>query len=457
MSRRRMAPVDASWLHMDRRTNRMIVNSVMWFDEPLDWDAVREVLRTRLINRFPRFSERVVEHNSRVWWEEDPEFDLEQHLKQASLPFPGGPDELHQYVSDVASTALPRERPLWEMHFIDDYRGGSAIYSRIHHCIADGVALFKVMLSLTDDPAQANDARVAAGRSTAAHGLPTTLGHVARGLVTELQHPSAVVDQVGAAAAGTRALARLVLLSPEPHTALRAQLGESKSLMWTEPLPLRPVINAAKDAGVTVNDLMLSAISGALRAHLARIDGSAPDVRAVVPINVRPTAGPLPVELGNEFGLLFVSLPVAVDDATARLAEMHRRTTALKRSAEPAVTFNLLQMSGRTPYQAQQLLVDLFTTKASVVVTNVAGPRTPIFLAGRRVRGTIGWPPPSGDIGVGISIISYDGEITIGLFSDQRLIEQPARLLHAIRSEIGKLMPLEAATHGTVGHSGHKP
>src|SRR6478752_154941 len=142
---------DAAWLHMDRHTNRLIVNSVMWCDEPLDWARVREVLRVRLLDQYPRFTQRVVDERAGVWWEHDETFDLDRHLHRVTLPDPGGMDELHEFVSSVAGRPLDRRRPLWETYLVDGLDGaGSALVSRIHHCIADGVALARVMLSLTD-------------------------------------------------------------------------------------------------------------------------------------------------------------------------------------------------------------------------------------------------------------------------------------------------------------------
>jgi diacylglycerol O-acyltransferase / wax synthase len=178
-----------------------------------------------------------------------------------------------------------------------------------------------------------------------------------------------------------------------------------------------------------VNDLVLTAISGALRAHLARTDGAAHDVRAVVPANLRPPDKPLPVELGNAFGLLYVSLPLSVDDPRARLAEVRRRTQAVKSSPDPFVTYQLLGVTGHLPYEGEQVFVDFFATKASLVITNVAGPRQAVHLAGRRVRGTIGWPPESGKLGLGLAIISYDGGLVVGVLADDLLIDDPRRLV----------------------------
>jgi diacylglycerol O-acyltransferase len=438
MSRQRMAPGDAAWLHMDRRTNRLIVNSVMWFDEPLDWGEVRDLLRERLIARYPRFSQRVVDRTTSVWWEDDEDFDLDDHLRRASLPAPGGVAELQRYVSECASQPLPRDRPLWELHFVDGFRGGCALVSRIHHCIADGVALSRVMLSLTDDTADAALANVAASRGEARNGL-VHAGQFAADVIGDIVHPSFAMRRAHTAVAGARAIARLLTLPSDAHTCLRGHLGEDKTLIWSNPIPLRDLSATAHAAGVTVNDLLLSAVSGALRSHLARHDGDAPDIRAVVPINLRPPGTPLPAELGNDFGLLYVQLPTSVENPYVRLAELHRRTKALKKSAEPVVSFHMLGLTGHTPYEAQQLFVDLFAAKASAVMTNVPGPAHPVYLAGRRVRGTIGWPPESGNLGLGVSIISYDGDVIVGLMVDDQLINEPRRILNDTCRELALL------------------
>src|SRR5690349_7998050 len=150
MSRHRMHPADVAWLHMDRPTNRMVVHSVLWTDEPLDWTAVREIVRDRIVAVYPRFSQRVVEFTSLSWWEDLADFDPDDCIVRHRLADPGDRDALADYVSSLLHHPLPPQLPLWQLHFIDDFRGGSAIVSRIHHCVADGIALSRVLLSMCD-------------------------------------------------------------------------------------------------------------------------------------------------------------------------------------------------------------------------------------------------------------------------------------------------------------------
>ncbi|HET8754901.1 MAG TPA: wax ester/triacylglycerol synthase domain-containing protein, partial [Solirubrobacteraceae bacterium] len=144
-----MARADAAWLHMDRPTNLMVINSVLWFDEPVDWDAYTAVIRDRLLARFDRFRQRPVEGPTGPHWE-DVEVDLELHVHHVALPAPGDRRALETFVSDRAAMPLDRSRPLWEVYLIDGFGDGAAVLTRMHHCIADGITLARVMLTLTD-------------------------------------------------------------------------------------------------------------------------------------------------------------------------------------------------------------------------------------------------------------------------------------------------------------------
>ena len=149
----RLSTADTAWLHMDRPTNLMVINSVELFDRPLDWERFKQLIQTRLINRYPRFRQRVVE--SRLpfrapCWEDDPDFALEHHMHHLALPAPGDRAALEELVGDLMSMPLDRNRPLWHVYMVDEFGTGAAVINRMHHCIADGIALARVMLSLTD-------------------------------------------------------------------------------------------------------------------------------------------------------------------------------------------------------------------------------------------------------------------------------------------------------------------
>lgn len=436
MSRHRMAPADAAWLRMDRPTNLMVVNSVMWFDAPVDGAALRALIRERVLDRFPRFSQRAVEDLG-VWWEDAEDFDLEAHLHDAALPAPAGRSELEQFVADLVSVPLDRSRPLWDLYVIGEYGdGGSALVFRMHHAIADGVALARLLLSLTDDPdADPVDVTAPAPPSdgiSIRDGL-SAVWHEALDLV---EHPLRVADLATTVLADAAAVAKLALMPADHKTSLRGTAGMEKAVTWSDPIALPRIKAAGHHAGATVNDIILAGVSGALRAHLVRRRSPVHDIRAIVPFNLRALDKPLPAELGNKFGLVYLPLPLTLARREDRLREMSRRMTAIKNSAEGVMAYGILELVGLAPAAVENLAIDVFASKGTGVMTNVPGPRHEVTLAGVPLRGTIGWGPTSGELGLGVAVFSYAGEVTIGLCVDRGLVPDERGLLHDIVREI---------------------
>jgi WS/DGAT/MGAT family acyltransferase len=230
----------------------------------------------------------------------------------------------------------------------------------------------------------------------------------------------------------------VVSLAPDERTCLRGKATEHKRVLWSDPFSLHDIHDRAHAADATVNEFVLAAISGALRTYLARADGRAPDIRAIVPVNLRPLDGPLPRSLGNRFGLIYLPLPVSVDDPAERLERVRHESRTILRSPEGVLTFDLLDLFGHTPYGVEQAVLDLFASKGSAVVTNVIAPHQALFLAGRRLRGLVAWPPESGNVALGISIISFDGSIVVGLLADAHLVADPDFLLAQIERELSR-------------------
>jgi len=446
MAKQRMSNADAAWLHMDRPTNLMVVNAVLWTDAPVDIERIRAIVRERLIDRFPRFSRRIVEPWSGIGvpsWEDDPHFDLDAHLHHIALPAPSGKAELERLVGDLMTMPLDRTKPLWHLYQIDGYGSGSAIVTRMHHCIADGIALARVLLSLTDTapdamfaPSAAEDGerdRLAAARTSA-----RTAERVLRGSVAAFGDPGRGLRE---AVAHARALGKLLLTPPDRDSALRGELGVARRVTWSDPMPLERVKRAGRRTDTTINDILLAGMTGALHQYLHRRGTPVTQIRAMVPFNLRPLDQPLPRDLGNRFGLVYLSLPVGIADRQERLAEVHRRMAAIKDSPEPTMAYAILGLIGMTPPPVEQRLIGVFAPKTTAVMTNVPGPREPVYFAGTRVRGVIGWVPAAGDIGIGVSIFSYAGEVTVGLSTDAGLIPDPETIVAAFAAEMRALAP----------------
>lgn len=449
MTRYPMAPADAAWLRMDRPTNLMVVTSVMWFDEVLDWTALRALIQHRMIDRFPRFRQRVVHEHGRYSWEDVEGFDLEEHLHHVRLAAPRGREQLQELTSGLVSVPLDHDRPLWDLYLVDGYGSGCAAVFRMHHAIADGIALARMLMSLTDDPEvepvavraaeAAGDASSSPLADVVAHELLEALVHPQR-LAALAARPGRVLDLARTALADAEALAQLTVMPADRQTALRGVAGVRKSVTWSPPVPLDSLRDAAHLSGTTVNDVLLAAVAGALRAHLVRRRSPVHDVRAIVPFNLRPLDQPLPAELGNKFGLVYVPLPLSTPDRHERLQEMARRTRRVKDSAQGLVAFGILELVGRAPQLVEDLAIDVFASKGTGVMTNVPGPRSPVTLAGTRLAGTIGWGPTSGDLALGVAMFSYAGTVTIGLCVDADLVPDVELLLADLLTELDALI-----------------
>jgi diacylglycerol O-acyltransferase / wax synthase len=439
MSRHRMAPADAAWLRMDRPTNLMVVNSVMWFDEVVDAEALRALLRDRVIARFPRFTQRAVEDHG-VWWEDAEDFDLEDHLLTATLPEPAGRAELETFVGSLVSVPLRRSHPLWALYLVTPYQGGGcALVFRMHHAIADGIALARLLLSLTDDPG-ADRVEVAGPTDEHIFGVRHVVDEAWHEAIELAAHPPRLMHLAAVAAADVSALAKLALIPSDRQTALRGIVGTDKAVVWSDPIALGRIKEAGHHAGATVNDVLLAAVAGALRIHLVRRRSVVHDVRAIVPFNLRPLDQPLPAELGNKFGLVYLALPLTTARRGDRLRQMSQRMDAIKHSAEGFVAFGILQFVGLAPAAVENVAIDLFAAKGTGVMTNVPGPRRTVTLAGSPLRGTIGWGPTSGDLGLGVAIFSYAGSVTVGLCVDRGVVPDARQLLADITTELEAML-----------------
>jgi WS/DGAT/MGAT family acyltransferase len=459
----RMSSADAAWLHMDQPTNLMVITAALWFDEPVDWDRARELVRTRLVEKFARFSQRVVEGRAPLagpHWEDDPNFDIDLHLHHVALPHPGDRGTLQELVADLVATPLDHAKPLWHFHFVDGYGAGSAIVVRMHHCIADGIALARVLLSLTDEAPDAGIAppddehrtpgdrgpvgallAPAANVVAAARGAAEAVTHDA---IEVFRHPSELLDLAATARDDAETLTRMVLAAADAPSPLKGELGVAQRVAWSAPIPLHEVRALGHRMSATVNDVLLSAMAGGLRSYLRSRGGLVDEITAFVPFNLRPLDQPLPPELGNRFGLVFLRLPVGTGNRRRRLAEIHRRMDRIKHSPEGAVSYGLLEAIGRTPAQIEKRLVEMFSAKGTAVMTNVPGPRQRVYFAGSPVRGVLVWAPRSGSVAMSVAIFSYAGEITVGLMVDRGLIPDPEKIVSSFGREVEALSRISA-------------
>jgi WS/DGAT/MGAT family acyltransferase len=457
--REAMSAVDTAWLRMDRPTNLMVITGIMFFDEPVDFDRLRQVLETRLL-RHARFKQRVVRNAAGASWEDDPDFDIDNHLHQVALPGKAGKAELEAFVNEHISTPLDFGKPLWQFHLVEDYQGGSAMVARIHHCIGDGIALIQVLLGLTDKQADGHAApppkkprfmaderepddpfnRLYRPVAKMYAGMLKGYGKLLGTSYGLMMNPAKIAEYATTGLDITAGVAKLAAMPADPRTKFKGPLSTAKRIAWSESLPLFDVKHVGKALGCSINDVLLSCVAGALRAYLVdrgqKVDGLV--IRASVPVNLRPESKL--DRLGNYFGLVFLPLPIGIANPIERVYEVKRRMEEIKGGYDAIITLGLLSVVGALPDAVEQPAIEYFSTKSTAVMTNVPGPREPIFLAGVQVSDLQFWVPQSGEIGIGVSILSYNDRVNFGVMTDKKLVPNPAQIIERFASEFEKLV-----------------
>jgi len=247
----------------------------------------------------------------------------------------------------------------------------------------------------------------------------------------------ALADQGGAL---TAEIAKLALMGQDSPTRFKGEPGAAKRVAWADPIPLDEVKAVGKVLGASINDVLLSCVAGALASYL-RDKGDGTDgvmLRALVPVNLRPMEKAY--KLGNQFGLVFLDLPIGMENPVARLYAVRGNMRALRGSYQPVLALGILAAMGAGPKLLQDTLLAILARNASAVMTNVPGPQQPLWLAGARIDGLMFWVPQAGDIGVGVSIISYDGKVQFGLITDRGFCPDPARVIERFGGEFEKLV-----------------
>ncbi len=508
----RMTKVDTAWLRMDSDTNLMMIVGVWVLKPGITYSDLCDRIETRLL-KYRRFTQKVLEDPAGATWVVDDEFSMQHHVVTETLKRERGDKDhsqaLKNRVGDLASQPLDRSRPLWQMHLIEDYVGpdgvkASALIARIHHCIADGIALIAVMMSLVDggsapperqrkDKPQGVDDWIAdtllkpftnvavkaldmAGTGTAKSmqtasnvgaqgmaGLQQTMDMLlnpqkamqdvvqlvtsgfAKGGITGIQHnlQENMPQVIDAAKMGYQVLsdaAALALMPDDSATRLKGKAGGQKRVAWCEPLPLEDIRAVSKALGCSINDVLLACVSGAIGEYLRSHgdDPSGKEIRCMIPVNLRPLEQAY--KLGNRFGLAPLVLPVGIDNPVERTFEVRRRMSALKGSYQPMMAFSLLAVAGLLIKPAQDAMLNLFGKKTTAVMTNVPGPKEKLNFCGASLDQTMFWVPQSGDVGLGVSILSYGGGVQFGVVTDTALCPDPQGIIDGFEPEFIKLM-----------------
>ncbi|WP_241838972.1 wax ester/triacylglycerol synthase family O-acyltransferase [Rhodoferax antarcticus] len=472
----RMSKVDTAWLRMDSPSNLMMIMGVWIIKPAVHYADVRERLAERLL-KYPRFSQRVQVDATGASWVTDPHFDINRHVRLEKLP-PSSKKHptqaLQARLAELAMEPLDRRYPLWEYLLVEHFDGGSVLIVRIHHCIADGLALLSVIQSMVDggmDPPQR------APQPEPLHGLEAAEEWMSHALIEPLAVAAVkALEAAGGGAAqafkavadprhvlekwlalgltksieGSSEAARLacqvvrdgaalVLMADDSPTRLKGVPGHSKRVAWCQPIALDEVRAVSKALRCSINDVLLSCVAGAMGQYLKNHgdDVTGQEIRAMVPVNLRPMTEAY--KLGNKFGLAPVVLPIGLDNPIERVFEVRRRMTDLKGSLQPLLAFGLLAVAGVLVKPVQDAMLSLFSKKTTAVMTNVPGPREKLRFCGATLEQALFWVPQSGSVGLGVSILSYGGGVQFGIISDSTLCPDPQAIIDQFEPEFEKL------------------
>src|SRR5271157_4687942 len=445
----RMSSVDTTWLRMDRPANPMMIVAVWVLEGPVAVEKVEKQIAEGLLS-YRRYRQKVDHAPAGVTWRDDPNFDLAHHIKRARLPGPGGKQALERFVGDIASEPFDPAHPLWAIHIVEEYEGGAAMVSRTHHAMGDGVALVNVTMSLVDGakhkppPAPPDDdegwlqnlmAPVVAAINAGTQASSSTL----RTAVNLARHPLRAAGYLRDGAGMAGELGYLLFMNSDSQTRFKGKPMGSKRVAWSEPLKLPEVKAVSRALGCSINDMLLSCVAGSLRRYLAEAGDKTEGVecRALVPIDLRQ---PGDTELGNRFGILAVLLPVGIEHPLERLMTVRQRMLALKTSYEPATTLGLFAALGYLPKAVQDQLFNLLLSRATAVMTNVPGPSEYLSIAGSVLKQSLFWVPQTGDLGMGVSILTYAGKVQFGLITDAALTPDPEAIVSRFTEEFERYL-----------------
>jgi WS/DGAT/MGAT family acyltransferase len=466
----RMSRVDTAWLRMDNDVNLMMIVGVWLLTPGISLAALRERVADKLL-KYDRFRQKAQLDAMGATWVPDDDFDIAHHVVQAQIHPGQGVSErqaLQALCGELATTALDPARPLWQFHLVDGYEGGSALVARVHHCIGDGIALISVMLSITDGGAEPprrkrRSAEAAADSDAPSDWLADAVlkpltditvkaigmygGGVARSMEM-LSHPQqgltgTLGGSLDMAKAGYQVIsdvAALAVMADDSPTLLKGKPVGRKVVAWGEPLPLDAVKVVGKGLNCSINDVLLACVAGAIGQYLhdQGEDPSGKAIRAMVPVNLRPLEKAW--QLGNRFGLAPLVLPIGIANPIERVYAVRQRMNELKGSYQPLLAFAVLAVAGLFIKPVQDAVLGMFAKKATAVMTNVPGPAEPLKFCGSTLRQTMFWVPASGDIGVGVSILSYGGGVQFGLITDEKLCPHPQQIIDRFEPEFDKLL-----------------
>ena len=466
----RLTGLDSSFLHLEDGPAHMHVASTTVFEGPApEIDELREHIHSRL-HLVPRFRQKlkfVPYGQGRPIWIDDPQFNLDYHVRHTALPEPGSEQQLRTLAARVFSQRLDRSKPMWEMWLVDGLGGSRfAIVTKSHHCLVDGVSGVDITTVLfdakPDAPAPSPEPWVPGPEPTDAEVLgralaerATTPAEAVRGVRAVFRHPRRVAGALIDGLESVGALARAGVAAPD--SPFNVEISPYRRFAWVHG-DLDDYKRIKNTVGGTVNDVVLAAVSGALGRFL-RARGHATaglELKAMIPISVRQAEEH--GSLGNKVSTMYATLPVGIEDPAERLRAISGSMGDLKESKQAVGATLLTELADFAPptilgqagrLQSRQRFFNM-------VVTNVPGPQFPLYLMGRELQALYPMVPLAKRQAVCFGIMSYNGQVNFGLIGDYEAMADLDSLAHDLSESLAELKAL-APAKGTVKSTAKKP
>jgi WS/DGAT/MGAT family acyltransferase len=455
----RLSAVDASFLHQEGPAAHMHIGGVSIVEgPPPPYEEFLDTLRGRL-HLVPRYRQKLATppmETGRPLWIDDASFNLEYHVRQTALPSPGSERQLMGLVARIMSQQLDRSKPLWEMWLIEGLEGGRfALISKSHHSLIDGISgvdLGTVLFDMTPEPQEiahpeeewrpepepTGTGLVAAGALALARaGVGTATRAI--GALTRPRQTIAAAQEVA------EGLGELVWagLNPAPATPLNVEIGPHRRFVGVR--NDLADFKTIKDAfGGTVNDVVLTVVSGSLREWLrargVRTEGL--ELRALVPVSIRGKHEH--GQLGNRIAVMRGPLPVYIEDPLARLRAVRQAMGELKESKQAVGAKAISDVQDFAPptILAQASRVNFSTRLFNLIVTNVPGPQFPLYVHGREMQDVFPVAFLPSHHALAIAIMSYNGRINFGLLGDYDALSDIGRIADGIEASLEELLAL---------------
>jgi diacylglycerol O-acyltransferase / wax synthase len=454
-----MSPTDSLFLMAESREHPMHVGSLQLFAPPEGADALdvrsmfdAAIAADEVAPLFQKRARRSIASLGQWGWEPDGAFDLEHHVRRNALPRPGRVLELLALCSRLHSTLLDRHRPLWEIHLIEGLDDGRyAVYFKVHHSLVDGVSALRMLArTFTEDP----DRRDMPAPWAPIDPEPRERHRDANEVSSSILHSA--LDVLGDAAGLMPALARTVnrglseqsgpLSFSAPKTMFNVPITGARRFA-AQSWPMERVRQVGKAGEATVNDVVLAMCSGALRGYMQSLD-ALPETPliAMVPVSLHSDGPGSADGGGNAIGAVMCNLGTHLDDPAARLRSVHESMIEGKESLRGMSQLQILAMSaiGMSPLVAWPLLRlnGVLRPPFNLVISNVPGPRKPMYWNGARLDGLYPLSIPLDGQALNITCTSYSDEIAFGLTGCRRTVPHLQQLLGYLDNE---LLALERA------------